>query len=163
MNKISTLFLFLSLNLFGQVNNDSIRQIVLNNSVTDSLYIFGKWNNTGGTEIQLRYLGEIKGVNGNFKIMTSCWLWGLSKRATNRILIFSEDKRYLGNYYITTKSDLPEKIENNQLVFSYSEGSDCDKKVMTKLSFGNGIPKQLLVECKNGYGNIYSFEKEKNE
>jgi len=157
---ISLIFLFLSLNVFGQVNDDSIRLEVLKNNVTDSLYVFGKWNKANGTETHLRYLGIIKTSKGNFKIMTSCWIWGLSKRATNRILIFSEDNRFLGNYYMEMYYNLPEKIENNKLVFLHSESKDCDKKVVTKLSFDNGIPKQFFLECKDGYGNIYSFNKE---
>jgi len=157
---ISLIFLFVSLNLFGQINNDSIHQVVLKNNVTDSLYVFGKWNENNGTETQLKYLGVIKTDKGNYKIITSCRLWGLSKRATNKVLIFSEDNKYLGNYYLTMKYDLPEKIENNQLVFLHSESNNCNKKTITRLSFDNGIPEQFFLECKDGYGEIYSFDKE---
>lgn len=152
--------LFAALNLFGQVNGDSIRQVVLKNNITDSLYVFGQWNEAGGSETHLNYLGIIKCNEESFKIMTSCWLWGLSKRATNRVLVFSEDNKYLGNYYLTLKSDLPEKIENNQIVFLHSQADECDKETISRLSFRNGIPSEFFLECKDGYGDIYMFDKE---
>lgn len=151
--------IFISLSIFGQVNDDSIRQEVLNKDVTDSLYVFGEWNETEGTETHLRYLGVVKTDKGNFKIMTSSWYWGLSKRATSRILVFSNENKYLGNYYVGMTYDLPEKIMNNQIIFMHSESDDCDKKVTTRLTFENGIPEQFFLECKNGYGDIYSFDK----
>ncbi len=157
---ISGLFLILSLNLFAQVDDDSIRQVVLNNNIKDSLYIFGQWNETGGTETHLRYLGIIKTQNGNYKIMTSSWFWGLSKRATNRILVFDEKDKYIGNYYVGMTYDLPEKIENNQIVFFHSKSDKCDKEKITRLSFENGILEEFFLECKDGYGNFYSFDKE---
>ena len=91
--------------------------------------------------------------------MTSSWFWGLSKRATSRILVFTNENEYLGNYYVGMTYDLPEKIENNQIVFMHSETDDCDKKVITRLSFNDGIPKEFFLECKDGYGDIYSFDK----
>lgn len=158
---LSLLLLFISLYSFAQVNDDSIRQVVLKNNITDSLYIFGEWNETDGTETHLNYLGVIKTNNGSFKIMTSCWLWGLSKRATNRILVFSESNNYLGNYNLVTKADLPERIENNQLVFLHSTSNSCDKEIITRLLFENGIPEDFFLECEDGLGDIYSFEHEK--
>lgn len=157
---ISLILLFGSLNLFGQVNDDSIRQVVLNNNVTDSLYVFGQWNETDGTETHLRYLGTIKSPEGGYKIMTSSWFWGLSKRATSRILVFNEKNEYIGNYYVGMTYDLPEKIDNNQIVFLHSKTDECDKERITRLSFENGIPKEFFLECKDGYGDIYTFDKE---
>ncbi|WP_299684231.1 hypothetical protein [uncultured Dokdonia sp.] len=161
-NKISIVLIPLSihLNLFGQVADDSFQDVVLKNNIIDSLHVFGEWNKIDGTETHLKYLGIIRSENGNFKIITSCWLWGSSKRATNRILVFNEDTTYLGNYHLAMKYDLPEKIENNQLVFFHSESDDCDKNIITRLSFDKGIPKQFFLECKNGYGDVYSFYKE---
>ena len=151
-----------SLNLLGQVNDDSIRQVVLKNSITDSLYVFGQWDESGGTESHLKYLGLIKTPKGNFKVMTSSWYWGLSKRATNLILVYDENNNHLGNYYVGMTYDLPEKKENNQLVFLHSKSDDCDKKTITRLSFVNGIPNEFFLECKDGFGDIYSFDKNKN-
>lgn len=157
---ISLIVLCACLNLFGQVNDDSIRQVVLNNNVTDSLYVFGQWNEREGTETHLRYIGTIKSPEGEYKIMTSTWFWGLSKRATNRILVFDRKNNYLGSYDVGMTYDLPEKIENNNIVFLHSKSDDCDKEKITRLSFEDGIPGEFFLECKDGYGDIYSFDKE---
>jgi hypothetical protein len=157
---ISLILLYASLNLFGQVNDDSIRQVVLKNNVTDSLYVFGKWSETDGTETHLIYLGTITSPQGIFKIMTSSWFWGQSKRATSRILIFNEKNEFLGNYYVGMTYDLPEKIENNQVVFLHSNTDECDKHKVTRLSFESGIPDVFFLECKDGYGDMYKFAKE---
>lgn len=157
---ISLILLFVNLIFFGQVNDDSIRQVVLNNNISDSLYVFGQWNEIDGTETHLRYLGTIKTPNGNFKIMTSSWFWGLSKRATSRILVFNEKNNYMGNYYVGMTYDLPEKIENSQIVFLHSDNDNCDKETITRLSFENGIPNEFFLECKNGYGDMFFFDKE---
>lgn len=162
MKHIFSLYLILLLvnyNLFGQANDDSIRQIVLKNNIIDSLYVFGQWSETDGTETHLKYLGLIKSKEQNFKIMTSSWFWGLSKRATSRILIFDEKNEYIGNYYVGMTYDLPEKIENNQLIFFHSKTDECDKEKVTRLSFDNGVPNEFFLECKNGYGDIYLFDK----
>lgn len=151
---------FISLNLFGQVNDDSIHQVVLNNNVIDSLYVFGKWNENEGTETHLRYLGTIRSLEGEFKIMTSSWFWGLSKRATNRILVFDLKNNYLGNYYVGMTHDLPEKIENNKIIFLHSKSDVCDKEKITQISFEDGIPDEFFLECKDEFGDIYSFDKE---
>jgi len=158
-NTLLTLLL-ITLNIFGQVDDTFIRQEVLGANIKDSLYVFGKWNETDGTETHLKYLGVIKTEKEDFKIMTSSWYWGLSKRATSRILVFTSDNKYLGNYYVGMTYDLPEKIENNQIVFLHSECNKCDKNVITRLAFEDRIPEEFFLECKDGYGDFYSFAKE---
>lgn len=71
----------------GQVNDNSIRQQVLKEKKADSLFVFGRWTINGGTETHLKYLGQVMTSDGRiFKIMDSCWFWGLSHRATSRII-----------------------------------------------------------------------------
>ena len=89
--------------------------------------------------------------------MTSSWFWGQSKRATSKILVFDLTNRYIGCYNVGMTYDLPEKIENSQIVFLHSKTNDCDNKNVTRLSFENGIPHEFFVECKDGYGDVYSF------
>lgn len=100
-----------------------------------------------------------KGVK--FKVMTSVWIWGMSHRATNRILIFSNANHYVGNYYLTTSDDLPSYIQGNKLVFK-NIGSDCDPSVETYIDFTKGIPKEFFRKCKGEFGDLYSFEKNLN-
>lgn len=162
MNKtisILSILLCFSLNVKGQENDDAIRQLVLNNNIKDSLYIFGQWNETDGTETQLIYLGVIESKEGKFKIITSSWFWGLSKRATSRILVFNDQNEYIGNYYFGMTYDLPERIEDNQIVFLHTRTDECDKETITRLSFQDGIPEEFFLECKDGFGDVYSFDK----
>lgn len=88
--------------------------------------------------------------------MTSVWLWGLSRRATNRILIFNNLNQYIGEYSVTMISDLPQKLKNGILIFK-NKSNDCDERVSSKINFKNGIPKEFFRECKNGYGDTYGF------
>lgn len=137
---------------------NKIRQEVLSKNQVDSLFVFGKWNEDQGTETRLKFLGHIKSSKENYKIVTSTYLWGLARRATNRILVFNEMNQYLGNYYGLYLSNLPEKIENNQLIFFHLDNEDCDPKIINKLSFKNGIPNEFFIECKNGMGDIHAFD-----
>ncbi|MFT6244877.1 MAG: hypothetical protein ACJA0U_002080 [Salibacteraceae bacterium] len=146
-------------NSFSQTEDDSIRLVVLNNDKIGEEYKFGEWKETGDTETQLIYMGEIKALKSTYKIMTSCWIWGLSQRVTSRILVFNEFDELIGNYYVYL-TDLPEKIENNKLVFLHSKSKECDKTMITRLSFDNGIPNEFFLECKDGSGELYTFDKE---
>lgn len=153
--------LLLALSLKGQVNDQEIRQQVLDKGIVDSLFVFGKWTANGQTETQLKYLGQVITTDGRvYKIMNSVCLWGLSQRATSRILIFNDKNQYLGNYYVGNISDLPDKIENEKLNFSNIDNDDCDKKLFTKVDFSSGLPKQFFVKCKGEYGDMYSFSSE---
>ena len=89
--------------------------------------------------------------------MNSVWIWGMSGRATNRILIYNEKNQYLGNYYLTTSSDLPTKLKNGYLIFTNTD-KDCDVKIVTRINFMNGIPKSFYRKCNKEYGDFYNFE-----
>lgn len=109
----------------------------------------------------LNYLGKVKTKEGRvFKIITSKWYWGLSPRATSRIVVFNHKNQYLGNYYVGMTYDLPERIESNSLVFSNKNRDDCDPKVKTIISFQNGLPKKFFLRCTDKGGDIYNFGSE---
>ena len=81
---------FAMLSAGGQVADQNIRLQVLQKGIVDSTSIFGKWTESGNTETQLTYLGRVTTKHGHtFKIVNSVWIWGLSQRATSRILIFN--------------------------------------------------------------------------
>lgn len=165
MKAFSTIILTLSLttiisNLKGQVNDQAIRQKVLKNAIIDSVFVFGKWTEKGGTETHLKYLGQVKTKHGQtFKILNSSWFWGLSHRATSRILVFNGNNQYLGNYYVTVTTELPTKLENGILIFKNADNY-CDKNLKTTLDLTKGLPKQFFRKCKEKYGDIYSFDTE---
>lgn len=145
----------------SQVNDDLIRQKVLHAGIIDSEFIFGKWNEKGGTETRLKYLGQVATKSGkSFKVMNSIWLWGLSCRATSRILIFDYQNRYVGEYFVGMTYDLPNKLSDGKLLFKNNERGDCDKKLVTVVDLKTGLPKQFFLKCKGDFGDIYSFSTE---
>jgi len=139
----------------SQSNQGKFRQQILRYNNVDTTYKF--INSNDSTEIYLRYLGKIRTVKGSvFKVMTSTYIWGLSCRATNRMLFFNGKDQYIGNYYVTTTYDLPDKIENNEVIF-LNKDKECDLTIMTRLNFDRGLPKQFFRKCKGNMGDIYSF------
>jgi len=94
-----------------------------------------------------------------YKILNSVWIWGLSHRATSRLLIYNRLNQYIGQYHVTLTSDLPHSVKNNQLIFINSE-DDCDPKLITRIDLSKGIPKQFFLKCKGNMGDIYTFSSE---
>lgn len=144
----------------GQVGDQVIRQIVLEKAIVDSSFIFGKWTEKGGTETHLTYLGQVTTKHGQtFRVLNSIWFWGLSRRATAGILIFTADNAYVGKYSVTVISDLPTKLKNGNLIFKNS-GNDCEPQNVTVVDLKNGLPKQFFKKCHGAYGDIYCFDNE---
>ena len=144
----------------GQINDHKIRLQVLKKGVVDSLFIFGKWTESGQEETHLKYLGKMITRSGQtFKIVNSSWFWGHAHRATSRILIFNEKNQYIGNYYLTVVDDLPTSLENGNLIF-HNTDAGCDKKVVTIINLKNGLPKSFFRKCKIKLGDIYTFDSE---
>jgi hypothetical protein len=158
-----TIFLTLTLTIAvkfanGQVNDQNIQLQVLEKSITDSEFVFGNWEKKEQTETHLKYLGQVTTKSGKtFKIVNSVFIWGLSQRATSRILIFNEQNQYVGNYYLTTDEYLPDRLKNGRLIFN-NRGNDCDKKLITVINLKNGLPKQFFRKCKEKFGDTFSFE-----
>ncbi|HEX6427815.1 MAG TPA: hypothetical protein VF008_09025, partial [Niastella sp.] len=71
--------------------------------------------------------------------------------------LFNNKNQYVGNYYVGMPYDLPGKIENNALVFNSEDRGDCDAAIVTRIPFNNGMPKQILLPCKNNKADEYSF------
>ena len=160
------IFLFYLINLimpfcYSQHSENEMWQIVLNKNIPDSTFIFKQTKKDNYNETQLTYLGLIStDDNKNFKLLISCWLWGLSKRATGRIIIFNLENQYIGEYYVGGLYDLPEKLVDNSLIFTNANNNDCDSKLKTVISLKKGIPEKIFIRCKNEYGNIYTFSSE---
>ncbi|MBJ6368640.1 hypothetical protein [Snuella sedimenti] len=142
---------------FGQLQDEEIRQTVLLRNIKEQCFVFGKWSTSGDTETHLTYLGNITTkTNEVFKIMTSSWYWGPTKKVTNLILVFNNKNKLLGNYYLNTECELPNIIESNKLIFKPSECTDCTYAI-SKVDFYEGIPDNFYLGCKRGRGNVYSF------
>jgi hypothetical protein len=158
---IIVLTFMLTISVKGQPSDHEMQQHVLEKNIVDSLFVFGKWTEEGPGETHLKYLGKVVTIDGQvLKIMNSCWFWGLSHRATSRILIFNGKNQSVGNYGLLLTSDLPDKLENGKLIFSNSDNEDCDKKLITTIDFASGIPGQFFLKCKGEYGDIYTFSRD---
>jgi len=143
---------------FGQVNPNIDRQAVLRNDSIGVTYVFDRTKKDDHNRTEIIYLGKLRTKDGRvFKILISKWYWGIVPRATSRIVIYNEQNQYLGNYYVGMTYDLPTKIDDNELIFENKDIKDCDPKIVTRISFERGLPKQFFIECKNKMGNIYSF------
>lgn len=151
--------LFSSSLSFAQVNHTKAFQLVLEGDDMGKEYSFSRKKGDSYDSLVLIYLGEVKTDKGRvLKILTSRWYWGLSPRATSRIIIFNQKNQYLGDYYLSMTYDIPDKIEDNFLVFVNNQESDCTPNLVTRVSFKRGIPKRFFLPCKNNMGDIYSFE-----
>ena len=143
---------------FGQVYPNKDRQVVIRHNNVGKTYVFDRSKKSDHNRTELTYLGRLMTKDGRvFKILISRWYWGLSTRATSRIVVFNDKNQYLGNYYVTMTYDLPSKIEKNALVFINKYRKDCDPKIVTRISFADGLPKQFFLMCKDKQGDVYSF------
>jgi hypothetical protein len=155
------LFCFMLSTAFGQVNPNEDRQVVLRHNTIGKTYVFDRSKNDDYNRTELTYLGKLKTKDQRvFKILISRWYWGSGPRATSRIVVYNDKDQYLGNYYVTMTYDLPSKIEDNALVFDNKNKKDCDPKMVTRISFNNGLPKEFFVGCKDKMGDVYSFSDE---
>lgn len=155
---IFTIIMLSVLLVKAQEKDEHIRLEVLRKNIIGKEFVFGKWNDNGGTETSLTYLGTLKSNNGKtYKIMNYVWTWGMSCRATRRILIFNHKNQYLGNYYAPTGSSLPKEIKDGILVFA-NKDRECDKKIISKISFKNGLPKEIYVACNTDFGDNLVFD-----
>lgn len=150
---IQILFFIIPLSVFSQTEEYK-REIVLKKGIINKIFTFGKWDEKGNDELNLTYLGIIKNKTNSYKIMTSLWIWG-SGRATNRILFYDINNKYIGEYYLTMSYELPKNIKNNKLYFCLN--NDCNG--VTEVSFEKGIPNRLVLNCNDSNYLASSFEK----
>src|SRR5258705_2320721 len=131
----------------GQVNPNKERQVVLRGNKIGKVYVFDRSKQKNYDRTEIIYLGKICTNDGRkFRILISRWYWGLSPRSTSRIVVYNDKNQYLGNYYVTMTYDLPDKIENNALVFSNHDNNECDPTLKTIVSFKNGLPNQFFLK-----------------
>ena len=81
------------------------------------------------------YIGRITDEkNKSYYIVNYILEIGFNCTRTTRIMIFTKNEEYQGNYY--TQGFLPDQILDNQLYFS---------EVPAEFSFGDGIPERIEV------------------
>ena len=156
--KFTLLFLLLSTILIAQTREEIDRGIALQKNKIGKPIIFERSKKDDADRLELSYLGKIITKDKKvFKILTSKWIWGYSKRGTSRILIYNEMNKFLGDYCLTMTYDVPKRIQKTFMVFDNKNRAGCDKNIITKIDFANGIPESFFLDCKNG-GDIYTFD-----
>ena len=98
-------------------------------------------------EIKAIYIGTIKTASNSFKILNVINYTGIlkdSRRANAKIFIYEKNNKLLGKYALGSIDDLPEKI-NSQESLIFNPPKPCDLE--TSISFKNGPPKELFIEC----------------
>jgi hypothetical protein len=166
--KLCTLIFFL-IPIFcsGQVNRNSDYQNVLKIGKVGKIYSFDKSRNHKNQgykyheydSLVLIYLGKITTEKGRIlKLISSRWYWGSGPHGTTRIILFNNQHRYLGDYYLSMTYDIPDKIIGQNLVFSNkTDNTYCTKSLKTIVSFKKGIPKRFFLKCTQNSGDFYSF------
>ncbi|MNL33081.1 hypothetical protein D3C87_1549730 [compost metagenome] len=71
-------------------------------------------------------------------------------------MLYDHNKKYFGKYVLGGMSDLPIKLDKNELLFYNTDKNDCNQSLVTKIDFSE-IPKNIFIKC-NGYlGDVYEF------
>jgi len=134
-------------------------QSVLTRNKVGKKFVFDRSKKGRYNQTELTYLGKVKTNDGRiFKVLTSTVFFGNSPAATNKIVVFNSKNQYVGHYSFGADFNLPRKIVNNFLVFDNKEcGGLCDPSIVNRVSFEDGLPKQLYLECKSNKGELYTF------
>lgn len=108
-------------------------------------------------QIMVKYLGVVKTKNKTiYKVITWARIWGANNHTTGVIVLFDKNNKYFGKYVLGDMADLPDKIASNYLVFTNKNKSNCNKSIVTKISFNN-IPQDLFIKCDRDRGDFYSL------
>jgi len=139
---------------------------VLSQGKTDKIFCFDlNVDNENRNIVQIRYLGQVQtNTHDIYKILTWERVWGHNFHTTGVITLFDLNNRYAGKYILGDGNDLPDEVEENSLIFTNRNKRNCDKSIVTKISF-DSISKDIFLKCtkeKDGTysGDIYSFTNE---
>lgn len=99
--------------------------------------------------VKAYYLGSSRSGTKIYHLVYTVWMWDHGVRETDRLIFFSRNWRYLGNYGEIYYP--PERICGNVLYWSY------DPKIGNKIVLGkNGPPAKVVLN-----GEIYEFDNSK--
>ncbi len=108
--------------------------------------------------IKTIYLGILQGTGGrDFFVFNTIFIDNkkISPRHSNYVMIYSENKEYIGYYYLSLTPQLPKRISKNRLIFK----DQCTGEDII-ISFSNGIPRDINIGCE-GNPDFYEFIKSK--
>jgi hypothetical protein len=159
MNKLLIISILLCLSCAGiSQDKEDVVLLVLSKSVVGQIFIFNLSDNKDYiNEAAITYLGEIETKDKEkYHIVTWGRVWGPHKHTTGAVLLYNYKKQYFGKYVLGAISDLPIKLDKNELLFYNTNKNDCNQSLVTKIDFSE-IPKYIFIKC-NGYlGDVYEF------
>ncbi len=146
----------------NQINLDSIydnfRDSIIITCNQNSNFKLNLSNDSELIKLEAIYLGSIITKSGNeIKFLNTIQYYQLKKyplHASSGTFLFNKQNKRIGNYWYSSDWELPKRIAENSLVFSYNN-SYC--KYDTSISFYESIPSFLFVPCSKFGGNIYDF------
>ncbi len=90
------------------------------------------------SNLLINYIGS----SGGYSIYSTIVIWGQSKRATKRLVIFNADKTYSGYYYGLPPEDA--MVIGTEIIFS-----SMDKKNSYRFNLNGTIPNKIWVDGEN--------------
>ena len=137
---------------------DNFRDSIISSCNQNSNFKLNLSNDTELIKLEAIYLGSIITKSGNgIKFLNTIQYYQLKKyplHASSGTFLFNKQNKRIGNYWYSSDWELPKRIAENSLVFSYNN-SYC--KYDTSVSFYDSIPSFLFVPCSKFGGNIYDF------
>ena len=158
-------FVILFLIWFGGFcySQSPLLKIVLEKNQVNKVFTFDSSNKKDGLyKIYITYLGKTHTSHKELKIITASTEWGPNHHTSGVIYLYDKSNSYFGEYSLGSAADLPQKFENNELIFNNRRKKDCDSSLTTTIDFSKEIPKEMFIKCKDKYGDIYSFKGSKN-
>jgi hypothetical protein len=136
--------------------NEYIPEALLKNKVGIE-YISNQTKNELDKTVDV-YLGQLNSQTIVYKLLFKMKYWGQNYNAIHAnsyLYIFDNENNYLGFYPLGGVLKTKPYIKNNKLYVS--SGLKCS--TLNQFDFSTKIPKEIFLECENGYGDIYKFQK----
>ncbi|WP_343318266.1 hypothetical protein [Sphingobacterium multivorum] len=159
MNKLLMMCILLCLSCSGlSQDKEDIVLSVLSKDVIGKTFKFNLsdkkvYNN----EASITYLGEIDTkTDGKYYVVTWGRVWGPNNHTTGAVLLYDNKKQYFGKYVLGAISDLPIKLDKNELFFYNTNKNDCDQSLVTKIDFSE-VPKNIFIKCNGELGDVYEL------
>jgi len=159
MNKLLIISIFFCLSGTGLAQDkEDIVLSVLSKNVVGKTFSFKLSDNKDYlNEVDVAYLGEIETVaKKKYYMVTWGRVWGPNKHTTGSILLYDNKKQYFGSYVLGASSDLPIKLDKNELFFYNTTKNECDRSLVTKIDFSE-IPKNIFIKCSGELGDVYEL------
>ncbi len=152
-------FILLCLSCSGlSQDKEDIVLSVLSKGVIGETFKFNLSDKEGYiNEASITYLGKIDTkTEGKYYVVTSGRVWGPNNHTTGAVLLYDSKKQYFGKYVLGAISDLPMKLDKNELFFYNTNKNDCDQSLVTKIDFSE-VPKNIFIKCNGELGDVYEL------